>query len=83
MLFYYFSTCAHHLNNSTKNVQQFFRDISRFIGLIVQDNEDNRYYDKIIDESTVTLVKLCDIMSNETFGSTVSIFFSFNLHSGV
>ncbi|XP_050053388.1 putative serine protease K12H4.7 isoform X1 [Aphis gossypii] len=66
-----FNICAHHLNNSTKNVQQLFRDISRFIGLIVQDNEDNRYYNKMIDESTVTLVKLCDIMSNETFGCTI------------
>jgi len=29
----------------------------------------------MIDESTVTLVKLCDIMSNETFGCIESIFF--------
>ncbi|XP_060841319.1 thymus-specific serine protease-like [Rhopalosiphum padi] len=67
-----FNTCAHHLHNSTKNVQQLFRDMSKFIGLIVQDNEDDRYYDKIIEESTVTLVTLCDIMSNETLGTTVN-----------
>lgn len=49
--------------------------MSKFIGLIVQDNEDDRYYDKIIEESTVTLVTLCDIMSNETLGTTVNILF--------
>ncbi|XP_029342520.1 putative serine protease K12H4.7 [Acyrthosiphon pisum] len=69
-----FNTCAHNLNNATKNVQQLFRDISRFIGLIVQDDEDDREYKQIIG-STVTFVShyVIGIMLDDMLGSAVSI----------